>query len=158
MEAKLFRLTIALSLLALIGFGIPGISASRSSSSWHELIVRLNQDLLTFKNKCAASVDSNFRYTDPKCTQQEFDAGESLLNQYWQYRREADDQEDLFLTLALGTPAGLFLLFFGGRWILTGRMRKEKKRLRCLAPFSARNRLWSWRPISPRCGAIQSIL
>lgn len=127
MEAKLFRLTIALSLLALIGFGLPGLNASRSASSWHELVVRLDQDLQTFKNKCAASVDSNFRYTDPKCTQKEFDAGESLLNHYWQYRREADETADLFVPLALGTPAGLFLLFFGGRWILTGRMRKEKK-------------------------------
>lgn len=125
MEAKLFRLTIALSLLALIGFGLPGLNASRSASWWHERVVRMDQDFQTFKNKCTASADSNFRYTDPKCTQKEFDAGETLLNQYWQYRREADDQEDLFLTLALGTPAGLFLLFFGGRWILTGRMRKK---------------------------------
>ncbi len=127
MEARLFRLTIALSLLAFIGFGVPAVGAILDASGWHDLVVRTLDKQTKFKEKCYASRDSEFRYTDPSCTKKEFEAAESLVHTYVEYRGKAQDKSRVFAPAALGIPGGLFLLFFGGRWILTGKLRKVKE-------------------------------
>ena len=127
MEARLFRLTIALSFLAFVGFGIPAVSSVRQSSDWHALVVDALNNQQKFREKCLASVTIDFRYTDPSCTKEGFEAAESLVNSFVKDRNKAQEEAGFFVPAALGIPAGLFLLFFSGRWILTGKLRKVKE-------------------------------
>ncbi len=126
MEAKLFRLTIALSLLAFIGFGIPAISAIIESSKWHDLVLEASENQRKFRDKCAASVSHDYRYTDPSCTEESFKNSESSVNRFVKGRNAASNDAAFFTPAALGIPACLFLLFFGGRWIITGKLKTQR--------------------------------
>lgn len=126
MEAKLFRLTIVLSLLAFIGFGIPAIRYIIESSEWHGLVLSTIENRQKFRDKCAASLSPEFRYTDQSCTEESFKHHDSTVSGFVKSRSIASDNAGFFAPAALGIPAGLFLLFFGGRWISTGKLKTQR--------------------------------
>jgi hypothetical protein len=122
MEARLYRLTIALSLLAAIGFGIDaGIAydsqrrATEAAEMWVGLWKKTKENCVTQWMQ--------------KCTNEEREASEKAkLDEQTKWRwvvKEESSRMNRSTLAALGIPAGLFLLFFGGRWILTGSTRKS---------------------------------
>jgi hypothetical protein len=122
MEARLYRLTIALSLLAAIGFGFDAAlaydnekKATQHAEMWIDIWTKVQQ-------KCVTQWEQ-------KCTNEEREAKEkALLEEARKARivvRDESSRLDRSALAAVGIPAGLFLLFFGGRWILTGSTRKS---------------------------------
>jgi len=120
MEPKIFRLTIALSILAFVGFGIPAVDAINSRIEYHELVLRALEDQREHRDDCRSNPRSN-------CDSEMYRVHESIVNRFVKYRNEAHEREEFFVTAAIGIPAGLFLLFFGGRWVLTGSLRKPPR-------------------------------
>ncbi len=113
-EAKLFRLTIFLSLLAFFGFGIPVFSAVSTGDFYHSQVLAFTNLKETNINQCRAGTrtDCDIKAWDP------------LIQEQIQNLVRTEKQGRELLTAALAIPFGLFLLFFGGRWVLTGKLKK----------------------------------
>lgn len=107
-EARLYRLVIALSLLAAIGFGIPAVAAALDQANYHKLVLSVydqQHEECVNKNLCNGSRWKYYENRPP----------------YWaRADNEAAARFSFYLGGAIVIPAGLFLLFFGGRWIMTG--------------------------------------
>lgn len=109
MEAKIYRLIIALSVIAAIGFGIAGALAMDTSRRAHKNV----KEYLKLEKGCWGKPAA-------QCNRQVyFELAESEARRGGEARAEGH----AFLGAAAGIPASLFLLFFVGRWILTGKMR-----------------------------------
>ena len=116
MEARLYRLTIALSLLAVLGFGIAGTNAYLDQKFWHA-------DVLTWLDRQEKHRDGCRIKPSKDCNPQYF---EDMAVESSKLRSKASLQMRAYTYSAIGIPASLFLLFFGGRWITTGKLRKSR--------------------------------
>ncbi len=132
MEDKLRRLTIFVSIISVLGFG--GVSAYSlyRANSEQSAVISLGKNLSEAIANCEKDRDSVI------C------GGISKLQQYFddsvlasdQYNETAKD----FLIASMSIPALSFSLFFGLRWVFTGKLPTFKK----------------WRPIPPSNGARNS--
>lgn len=113
-EAKLLRLTIFLSLLAFFGFGIPMFSADSTANFYHSQVL----DLMNLRDKNIIECQAGTR---PDC---DIKAWDPLIREQVENRSRADMHVKELRNAALGIPFCLFLLFFGGRWVLTGKLKK----------------------------------
>lgn len=123
-EARLYRLAISLSILAAIGFGLAAI-ASHNRMNGYQQIMLLDGDMLkTMQKYCQEEMkDQELKFD---CYTKADKVHIDSLTRDARSRNEAATRRDDFVAAAIGVPAGLFLLFFAGRWIITGKMRKPR--------------------------------
>jgi hypothetical protein len=116
LEAKLYRLTIALSLLAFIGFGIPAAVQFEHSYSYG-LLLKTDWELEQARiQKCKQAPED--------CDHGSFDP----FIKEWAIKRErAGQMSSTYLACAIFIPLGLFGLFFGSRWVRTGSFKSSEK-------------------------------
>ncbi|MFM7001155.1 MAG: hypothetical protein ACKOXU_08855 [Limnohabitans sp.] len=118
LEARLYRLTIALSLVFAIGFGLLCISSVMENNSRIELISQLYKIRSGFQQNCFNN-------------KEDCEKTHSLDAEIREYVIEKAQTEQLgatYLWSAIGIPFFLFLLFFGGRWVLIGELPRLLKK------------------------------
>ena len=106
-EARLYRLTVALSMLAVIGFGLAGSMAYLNERGMQ----RVFQNAQEGQKQC---------WTEKvRCDM--LQTYETLMMMSARARNDGETRKQMFIAAAVAMPAGLFLLFFAGCWIVNGK-------------------------------------
>lgn len=112
LEARLYRLTIVLSLVFSFGFGLLFVGTEMENNSRIELITRLYKIQDGFRHNCF-----NNKEECDKTLSLDAEIREHVVKKEQTLQLGAT-----YLRSAIGIPPLLFLLFFGGRWVLTGEL------------------------------------
>lgn len=114
-ETKIFRLFIAISVVVVVVFGYLFFEHQHQARINHELVVKISSDNRDRFYKCVNS--------PPPCDGSPYFEG--VADQAAQRSGVEADKAKFFLSICVGVPSCLFLLFFGGRWVLTGQFKKS---------------------------------
>jgi hypothetical protein len=121
LEAKLYRLTILVSIFLAIGFGIAGISSNSKADSFHQML-SVDKTMYELGQKTCQGL------SDQVLKDECLDKGENnymdSMVLHANSREEATRRGDNFISAAVCIPLGLFILFFSARWIIIGKIRK----------------------------------
>ncbi len=118
MDARLFRLTIFVSLLSLLIFGYFAVSKYMSASTLTSIVNDRLQSRDEQMVKCRS--DKSF------CDILPIDEDKFLLDTV-KLRNITSSESHTFFGAAFGVPISLFVLFFGGRFVITGRLKNGVK-------------------------------
>jgi hypothetical protein len=118
MDARLFRLMIFLSLLSLLIFGYFAVSKYMSASTLTSIVNDRFQSRDEQMVKCRS--DRSF------CDILPIEEDKFLIDTI-KLRNNTSSESYNFLGAALGVPISLFVLFFGGRYVITGRLKNGVK-------------------------------
>jgi len=125
MEDIFHRLTIFIAIVALLGFGGASVYSFYRAHSAQDIVTML----YGWKNESVAKCEEDRKSVDCGFISKYnkwFDEAVVERNQY-------TEKAQSFLTASITIPVVSFLLFFGLRWVITGRL-PEFRKLRHVSP------------------------
>jgi hypothetical protein len=120
LEGKLRRLTILIAVLTCIGFGGAYGYAANKASSWQRTAGHYGEMLRRSASFCTPE-----RLSWATCTPEDITHVDHEFNSALGERDRMDEYAALFLVAAVAFPLTSFLMFFGGGWVLTGRLARR---------------------------------
>lgn len=120
MEGKLRRLTILIAVLTCVGFGGAYGYAANKASSWQRTAGHYGEMLRRSANFCTPE-----RLSWATCTREDIASIDHERNSALGEHDRMDEYAALFFMAAIGLPLTSFVMFFGGRWVLTGRLARR---------------------------------
>lgn len=115
MENQFRRLAILASISALLGFGSASGYSYYESDNWYSAYKHALQIVINLKEQCRESRNCDLESLSAKLDR-DIDPDSSLVKFQEHYERF-----ETFRNLAIGVPLLVAFLFFGLRWVITGK-------------------------------------
>lgn len=122
MEARLFRLTILIALLSLVGFGSYAAYSHYQAKGAEELGRSRFQAWKEWGDRCH-DMDRQGDLRTSACVT--FEQVSVFLDAINERQSEYDDRARYCLVAAVVVPLLVFFLFYSGRWVVCGRLLRK---------------------------------
>ena len=119
LEAMLFRAFLLIFMTSLVGLGSLAVYFDHESSSWKELETLHAKDKHKYATECLED-SKKFKHQSISC--ELVPSAQKSMEEAEENMYSFNEKAELFTTLAWAVPLFFMFAFYGGRWVVSGRV------------------------------------